>query len=197
MLSLFVSKSWFILETDSGRINKICCWFIQKNRLIRSFSMSSPLCLCVRPFFPSFFTHDLNNTFSTARVKVFNMRFRSRHLIGDEKFVVPFDGKASETVDPRGSIGFVELDQICTTFLSTFPPLMKNPVDNNTVDRHLYSAHLIAHMYVSCVRNIEIWFTEEFLLELRLCFMSLMRKYGNPGAYLHSRFLPLREPFWI
>ncbi|KAK0456553.1 hypothetical protein EV421DRAFT_1895773 [Armillaria borealis] len=85
-----------------------------------------------------------------SRVKTFNMRFRTRHYNGDEQIStyhpLPMSPNSTEPVDARMSAGFVELDSTISSFLSSFPPHLRNPINNNTVDNHLYTACLISHV---------------------------------------------------
>ncbi|KAJ7597136.1 hypothetical protein C8J56DRAFT_919311 [Mycena floridula] len=81
-----------------------------------------------------------------SHVKTFNLRFRARHFAGDEAVANVAGPDGSHPVDPRGSPAFIELDRIIFSFLSTFPPHLKNPITNNIVDNHLYSAILISHV---------------------------------------------------
>lgn len=86
----------------------------------------------------------------TARVKAFNMRFRSRHFAGDAAVACSFSDniQSPDPVDPRGSPAFVELDNIISSFKSSFPPHLKTPIHDNIVDSHLYTAFLMPHVCV-------------------------------------------------
>ncbi|KAG6847422.1 hypothetical protein H0H93_008217 [Arthromyces matolae] len=83
-----------------------------------------------------------------SRVKSFNLRFRSRHFVGDATVASQLnDGLGhSETVDPRGSPAFIELDHIVSSFRASFPAHLKNPISDNIVDNHLYTAFLMPHV---------------------------------------------------
>jgi hypothetical protein len=89
----------------------------------------------------------------TSHVKTFNLRFRARHFAGDTSVLSPRDFNTmhktvdpSQPVDPRGSQAFMELDHVISSFLSSFPSHLKNPIQSNVVDGHLYTAYLMPHV---------------------------------------------------
>lgn len=93
----------------------------------------------------------IKTTILLSHVKTFNMRFRAKHFAGDESVItsVSFNGNfpsSSHPIDPRGSPAFIELDHVVSSFLSTFPSHLRNPINNNIVDNHLYSASLMSHV---------------------------------------------------
>jgi hypothetical protein len=95
----------------------------------------------------------IKGTILCSFVKNFNMRFRAKHFAGDPTVKAMPDympcnilPDASDCVDPRGSQAFIELDHIVSTFKSTFPIHLRNPVANNIVDSHLYTASLMPHV---------------------------------------------------
>lgn len=83
-----------------------------------------------------------------ARVKAFNMRFRSRHFAGDAAVACSFSDntQSADPVDPRGSPAFIDLDNTIAAFKASFPAHLKNPIQDNVVDNHLYTAFLIPHV---------------------------------------------------
>ncbi|KAG6889195.1 hypothetical protein C0995_002910 [Termitomyces sp. Mi166 len=90
----------------------------------------------------------IKGTIMISRVKSFNLRFRARHFVGDA-VVASHTGDglgSSDSVDPRGSPAFIELDHIVSSFRASFPPHLKNPITDNIVDNHLYTAFLIPHV---------------------------------------------------
>ncbi|KAJ7487703.1 hypothetical protein B0H11DRAFT_2014525 [Mycena galericulata] len=80
----------------------------------------------------------------TSQVKTFNSRFRARHFFGDASVMSPHSEQ--DSVDPRGSPAFIELDTITISFRSSFPSHLRNPVLANVVDQHLYAACLMANV---------------------------------------------------
>jgi hypothetical protein len=86
-----------------------------------------------------------------SRVKVFNHRFRARHFAGDAAVasctpnIASDDTNAPETVDPRGSPAFIELDETISSFRESFPSHLKTPISGNVVDSHFYTACLVPH----------------------------------------------------
>ncbi|KAG6832433.1 hypothetical protein H0H92_001479, partial [Tricholoma furcatifolium] len=89
-----------------------------------------------------------NGALVRARVKTFNLRFRARHFAGDMAVASQFsDGLGlSDSVDPRGSPAFIELDHIASSFRASFPSHLRNPIVDNIVDNHLYTAFLMPHV---------------------------------------------------
>lgn len=83
-----------------------------------------------------------------AQVKTFNLRFRARHFAGDASVANVYNDtpQTSDSVDPRGSSAFIELDHIVSSFRASFPSHLKNPITNNVVDNHLYTACLMPHV---------------------------------------------------
>ncbi|EKM83798.1 hypothetical protein AGABI1DRAFT_66768 [Agaricus bisporus var. burnettii JB137-S8] len=88
----------------------------------------------------------IKGTILIARVKVFNTRFRARHYAGDTAVTNIRGDNISERYDPRGSSAFIELDHVASSFRSSFPSHLRNPISNNVVDNHLYTASLMPHV---------------------------------------------------
>jgi len=89
-----------------------------------------------------------------SRVKVFNHRFRALHYAGDPQYTGkpaansrgnPDGPSPPETIDPRGSPAFLELENIVSSFRASFPSHLRNPITDNVVDSHLYTACLMPH----------------------------------------------------
>jgi hypothetical protein len=98
-----------------------------------------------------------------SRVKVFNHRFRALHYAGDPQYTGkpaansrgnPDDPSPPETIDPRGSPAFLELENIVSSFRASFPSHLRNPITDNVVDSHLYTACLMPHACVVCRLNM-------------------------------------------
>ncbi|KAJ3570257.1 hypothetical protein NP233_g4533 [Leucocoprinus birnbaumii] len=81
-------------------------------------------------------------TILISRVKAFNTRFRARLHAGDSSVT----NSESEDHDPRGSPAFIELDHITSSFRSSFPSHLRNPIMDNVVDNHLYTACLVPYV---------------------------------------------------
>ncbi|KXN89934.1 hypothetical protein AN958_04938 [Leucoagaricus sp. SymC.cos] len=88
----------------------------------------------------------IKGTILISRVKVFNTRFRARHYAGDSAVTNFQGGNPSERYDPRGSSAFIELDHISSSFRSSFPSHLRNPIIDNVVDNHLYTACLMPYV---------------------------------------------------
>ncbi|KAJ7492527.1 hypothetical protein FB451DRAFT_1218642 [Mycena latifolia] len=75
----------------------------------------------------------------SARAKTFNLRFRARHFFGDAAVMSPHTEQYNplEPIDPRGSPAFIELDNIASSFYSSFPSHLRTPIVANVVDQHL------------------------------------------------------------
>lgn len=57
------------------------------------------------------------------------------------------DNVVFESTDPRGSPAFVELDDLVSSFnRNNFPHHLRNPICDNVVDNHLYTAFLHPHV---------------------------------------------------
>ncbi|KAF7303333.1 Eukaryotic translation initiation factor 3 subunit H [Mycena kentingensis (nom. inval.)] len=72
-------------------------------------------------------------------------RFRAKYHFGDASFMSPHHESLSsdESVDPRGSPAFTEIDNIASNFRSSFPAHLRHPIVENVVDQHLYVACLM------------------------------------------------------
>lgn len=82
----------------------------------------------------------IKSTILLSKVKNFNLRFRSRFFTGDPNVIFPVPPDvASETVDPRDSPAFRNLDQTLAVFKSSFPPHLRNPT-RDKIDPHLFAA---------------------------------------------------------
>ena len=79
------------------------------------------------------------------------MRFKSKHFAGDPSVIPLYTDNATSVnnpVDPRGTAAFIELDHVASSFRLSFPNHLKNPIVNNVVDNHLYTACLTSLAYV-------------------------------------------------
>ncbi|KAF8640545.1 hypothetical protein AX17_000207 [Amanita inopinata Kibby_2008] len=94
------------------------------------------------------FTLYIKGSILISRVKTFNLRFRTRHYAGDMTVSSDYGDSqtALERADPRGSQAFIELDFAIDTFATTFPSRCRNPIMNNIVDSHLYTAWLMPYV---------------------------------------------------
>lgn len=83
-----------------------------------------------------------------AQVKTFNLRFRARHFAGDASVANPYNDapQTPERIDPRGSQAFIELDHVVSSFRASFPSHLRNPIVDNVVDNHLYTACLMPYV---------------------------------------------------
>lgn len=85
-----------------------------------------------------------------SRVKNFNLRYRARCFAKDSDFIptakVPVRLPTSEVLDPRSTPAFIEVDNLVSSFRSSFPPELRNPINGNVVDVHLFTACTIPHV---------------------------------------------------
>lgn len=65
-------------------------------------------------------------------------------------------GTSTTRADPRGSQAFLELDYTIDTFTTTLPTQCRNPIVNNIVDNHLYTAWLMPHVQVQILHTSSI-----------------------------------------
>ncbi|KAI0080279.1 hypothetical protein K474DRAFT_1590244 [Panus rudis PR-1116 ss-1] len=88
-------------------------------------------------------------TIILSRVKVFNLRFKGKHYVGDASVISPNNSPAGEPPDRfdiQEAPAFQELDHIITNFKTLFPPHLKNPLSGPTIDPYLYITHLMVHL---------------------------------------------------
>lgn len=79
-----------------------------------------------------------------ARVKAFNLRFKSKYFAGDPSVVnIHLPQETEGPADPRGAVAFIELDHIASSFRASFPPHFRNPINDNVVDSQLYTTCLM------------------------------------------------------
>jgi hypothetical protein len=121
----------------------------------RQWAHSPDLLLAHPPTQTDSFTLYIKGTILMSRVKVFNHRFRARHFAGDVTVAslgATLPGCSEGTVqvetaergvDPRGSPAFIELDGYVSSFRSSFPSHLRNPIVGDVVDNHLYTACLM------------------------------------------------------
>ena len=81
----------------------------------------------------------IKGTFLITQVKNFNRRFRLRHYAENPSALRSGFTRVS---DARNTQAFKELDIILLSFRKSFPPHLKNPINGNVVDIHLYTASL-------------------------------------------------------
>ena len=85
-----------------------------------------------------------------SRVKNFNLRYRARYFAKDLDYIPTADAPvrmpSSDVMDPRSTPAFIEADNLAGNFRSSFPPDLRNPINGNVVDVHLFTACTIPHM---------------------------------------------------
>jgi len=85
-----------------------------------------------------------------SRVKNFNLRYRARYFAKDLDYTptasAPMQSQSSDVLDPRSTPMFIEVDALVHSFRSSFPPDLRNPINGNLVDIHLFTACTIPHM---------------------------------------------------
>lgn len=85
-----------------------------------------------------------------SKVKNFNLRYRARYFAKDPDYTPTIKAPAqlphSEVMDPRSCAAFVDLDDLLGSFKGSFPPDLRNPINGNVVDVHLFTACTIPHM---------------------------------------------------
>ncbi|KAF9460797.1 hypothetical protein BDZ94DRAFT_1265146 [Collybia nuda] len=89
----------------------------------------------------------IKGTIMISQVKTFNLRFRARHFAESVTVASIYNlPQPAEPIDPRGSPAFIELDHIVSSFRASFPSHLRNPINDNVVDNHLYTACLMPHV---------------------------------------------------
>lgn len=91
----------------------------------------------------------LKATMLLSRVKAFNVRFKGRAHAGERAYRAPSSNSGaagSDKGDPRDSPAFRELEGVAGAFRASFPPHLRDPVQDGTVDPHLYGACVGAHL---------------------------------------------------
>jgi hypothetical protein len=128
---------------------EFCLWYkwahsrdlflLHPEKQVDSFVLYVKATMLICAFFFLFFFVASANVIS-AKVKNFDLRFRARHFFGDVAVMSPHSEQQNPLVpaiDPRGSPAFVELDNITSSFRSSFPSHLRNPIVANVVDQHL------------------------------------------------------------
>ncbi|GJE86698.1 Zn(II)2Cys6 transcription factor [Phanerochaete sordida] len=89
----------------------------------------------------------LKATMLLSRVKAFNVRYKGRYFAGDAAYSSPSSSPSERggEYDPRDSPAFQELDHAARAFRASFPPHLRDPIQDGTVDPHLYAACVGAH----------------------------------------------------
>ena len=90
----------------------------------------------------------LKATMLLSRVKAFNVRYKGRYYAGDAAYSSPSSSPSERggEYDPRESSAFQELDHAAREFRGSFPPHLRDPIQDGTVDPHLYAACVGAHL---------------------------------------------------
>ncbi|TFK57184.1 hypothetical protein OE88DRAFT_1650806 [Heliocybe sulcata] len=81
-----------------------------------------------------------------SRVKNFNLRFRARQYTGDVTTIPADITNPHHPLDPRTTAAFIDLERNISSFRSSFPRHLSDPINANAVDCHLYTACLVPHM---------------------------------------------------
>ncbi|GJE86693.1 fungal specific transcription factor domain-containing protein [Phanerochaete sordida] len=82
-----------------------------------------------------------------SEVKNFGLRYRGRYYRGETSMYAPNQVLESPaTYDPRPSPAFKELDALIAAFRPSFPPNLRNPVQDEMVDAYLYAANCGAYL---------------------------------------------------
>ena len=95
-------------------------------------------------------------TILLSRIKTFNLRFKTKHYIGDASIISPNSSPAdgeipnTENFDIKEAPAFRELEGVINGFKAAFPHHLRDPVpsDGQPVDPYLYAACLIPYLYV-------------------------------------------------
>ncbi|KAK1232709.1 hypothetical protein PQX77_004185 [Marasmius sp. AFHP31] len=87
----------------------------------------------------------VKSTILVSKVKTFNLRCRARHVAGEES-ITSVETGLDQPVDLRKTLSFIELDRIVSEFLSTFPPSLRHPIQQGTVDCNLTVALALPHL---------------------------------------------------
>ncbi|EKM56893.1 uncharacterized protein PHACADRAFT_254261 [Phanerochaete carnosa HHB-10118-sp] len=90
----------------------------------------------------------LKATMLLSRVKSFKVRFKGRYQAGDSAYYSPTSSPASGEAeyDPRDAPVFQDLNHAVLSFRQSFPSHLRDPIQDGTVDPHLYSACVGAHL---------------------------------------------------
>ena len=83
-----------------------------------------------------------------SRVKRFNVRYKAKFYAGDEDMqsAATLMCESLDQLDPRETTAFQTLDQLVSAFFPSFPPQSRTPIQDETVDSHLYTACTTAHL---------------------------------------------------
>ena len=94
------------------------------------------------------FTLFVKSMLLLSRVKRFATRYRGRFYAGDVDMASPRSVMCDslDTLDPRDTPAFHEVDRIVSSFYASFPHSLRNPIVDETVDSYLYTACCAAHM---------------------------------------------------
>ena len=126
----------------------------------RQWSHDRTMFLIHPPSHTDSFTLFTKSVILLSHIKNLNLRFRGRYFSGDPSVhspspLTPFksslepEGRGStETLDPRGSPAFKELDGVASMFRQSFPSYLKNPTQDDMVDPYLFCAFSGAFLYV-------------------------------------------------
>jgi len=109
----------------------------------RQWAHSKDVCLIHPAGQTDAFTLYIKGTSLISRVKGFNLRFRSKNYAGDPTYRVETD--ISDSIDPRTTQAFKDLDNTVLSFRASFPAHLRNPINGSVVDPHLYCASLYPH----------------------------------------------------
>lgn len=86
------------------------------------------------------FTLYIKGTILITKVKDFNRRFRLQNHI---EYSSAINSSTVSSLDPWKYQAFKELDSTFLSLRDSFPAHLKNPIDGNIVDLHLYVATLL------------------------------------------------------
>ncbi|KIJ68342.1 hypothetical protein HYDPIDRAFT_146307 [Hydnomerulius pinastri MD-312] len=90
------------------------------------------------------FTLYIKSMMIISRIKTFNLRFRVKENLGDPGSLITRTTWAN-VPDIRSAPTFRQLEDLVTSFRSSFPNEFKDPFLNGCMDTHLYTAHLTLH----------------------------------------------------
>ena len=94
------------------------------------------------------FTLFVKSMLLLSRVKRFTTRYRGRFYAGDVDMASPTSVmcESLDTLDPRDTPAFLEVDRLVTQFYASFPQSLRHAIVDETVDSYLYTACCAAHL---------------------------------------------------
>lgn len=125
----------------------------------------------------------IKSTILLSRVKTFLVRYKGRFHAGDPHYFSQsvYNRDNVGQLDSRDSVAFQEVHRLAMSFRSSFPVQFRNPIQEETVDPYLFTAHMAAYVCVELFLNSgPIWRYDLRIFRAQILLHDPFARYEDP-----------------